>query len=436
MATRPRQIYYLDHSEDFGLSGLTGKICSRIGLRIDAPSVLSVAHHMATEQVDRQLGTDIRLLLEAPLSEDALRRAWMAATRACFDPTEDGQGIRDWLHRLADICPAGEEDVNLDESEGLDEIRPQISEEALRDLVTDEIAELTPRLQYALPTPDTVAALHAIVQHADAELGLRMFLRAVKAYSVPIPAEQHTRLLRLAEQLAYHFSVIHADLNVQWPRLDPGNRMLTSGRFGLPTLASQFHADNWYDDATPRQLVRRFIESDAGLAPGTQAAVLLDDTQRLVDSPLSDRVIADLWLASSGRWYADAQFDSTGRPWLGEIIDECRTYLRDMDPSYRPRLAPTQEALRAAVLHEVQACRAVLDAATLHAALTEGAGTALEQAAMATAPDLTFRLLLETLLIAESTVSHEQYARFTELGEHFGYHPDYVLHRQGLRAAA
>ncbi|GGU30144.1 hypothetical protein GCM10010289_59460 [Streptomyces violascens] len=69
--TRPRPVYYMDYSDDLGLSGLTGMVCSRVGLRIDAQVVLSVAEQLVTEQEDQQLGTDVRLLLDAPLSEGA-----------------------------------------------------------------------------------------------------------------------------------------------------------------------------------------------------------------------------------------------------------------------------------------------------------------------------------------------------------------------------
>ncbi|MFE9574489.1 hypothetical protein ACFYMW_39265 [Streptomyces sp. NPDC006692] len=416
----------MDYAEDFGLSGLTGKVCSRVGLRIDTRAVLAIAAQEAREHEDYQLGTDLRLLLRASLPDHVLHRVWLAATRGCFDPTDSGERIRDWLHLLSDVCPAESGQPDLTESAGLDGARPQISEEKLRGLVRVEIEELAPRLRRALPAAEMVSALYDIVEHVDAELGLRMVLRAVKAYSVPVPAAQYTRLLQLAKQLAYHLSVVHKGLNVQWPPIDPGDRTLPLGRFGLPSLAALFEGDNWYGDATPRMIVRQFVHADDGLVPGIQAALLLDDAQRLMDSPLSDRVIADLWLAASGRWYASDEFDSAGRPWLSEIVEECRTHLHDVDPSYAPYPAPTREAPRAAVLCEVQACRATLDTKIPLIAITEGTGHALEQAATATSPDLTFRLFLQILMTAQSTVTQEQYARYVTLCEQLGYPRDYI----------
>ncbi|GGU30152.1 hypothetical protein [Streptomyces violascens] len=135
--------------------------------------------------------------------------------------------MRQWLQRISDVCPPQGDEADLHTSASFDGHRPQVGEEDLRSIVKAEIDHLATKLQNAIPTSETLSALYDIVQHADADLGLRMFLRAVKAYSVPVSAEQHTRLLQLAEQLAYHFSVVHDGLNVRWPPIDPADRAST-----------------------------------------------------------------------------------------------------------------------------------------------------------------------------------------------------------------
>ncbi|NEA60392.1 hypothetical protein G3I60_41080 [Streptomyces sp. SID13666] len=269
-----------------------------------------------------------------------------------------------------------------------------------------------------------VAALYDIVQHVDADLGLRLFLRTAKAYCVPVPADQYDRLLQLRDELAYHYSVIHQGLNVQWPPLDPGDRALRSGRFGLAMLGAMFDSHSYYGDATPQQMVDRLLHADNGLVPGIQAAVLLDDVQRLIDSPMPDRVLTDPWRAISGRYHVDDAPDITGRPWLREIAGRCRTRLLDVDPTYAPYPAPVQEGPKAAVLYEIQACRTVLESP--RGAVTNGPGPALEQAATTISPDLAFRLFLQILMECEHTVTTEQFARYTRLGQQLGYHDDYV----------
>ncbi|NEA60391.1 hypothetical protein G3I60_41075 [Streptomyces sp. SID13666] len=129
MPSRPRPVYYEDYDQDFGLSGLTARVRSRVGLRIDAPTILALAAQETTQQEDLQLGADVRLLLGSPLPDHVLHAAWRAATGGCFDPTDEATGIRDWLLRLADLCPP--ENREPDSGQASDPVghHPQISEE-------------------------------------------------------------------------------------------------------------------------------------------------------------------------------------------------------------------------------------------------------------------------------------------------------------------
>ncbi|MFI9752298.1 hypothetical protein [Streptomyces collinus] len=435
MTTVPREAHYLHYTEDFGFSGLTGKVCLRTGLRIDTPTILAVAAEQAAEQEDRMLGADVRSLLGSSLSDQALRHLWLAATRGCFDPTGNGERTRDWLRRVADVCPAGEEEIPAGTS-APDETRSAKSEQELRGLALEEIDHLTPRLHRSVPASDMVSALRDLVADVDADLGLRMFLRVLKAYSVPVPAARYERLLELADQLTHPSSVIHEGLNVQWPPLDPHDRTLPLGRFGLPTLAAMFASDHWRYEGTRLETVQRLLHADAGLVPGIQAAILLDDAQRLVDSPLEESDVTDLWLAASGRWHVRDEFDSDGRQWLREITDACRMRLRDADPAYAPYPTPFRDDEKSAVLREIRQCREVLD--TLFPPVgpggTGGAGHALERAAGSVSPDLVFRLLLETLKAADVVVTGEQYTRYADVLRRWGYPQDYILDHERLLA--
>ncbi|MDK1346470.1 hypothetical protein QNO09_24825 [Streptomyces sp. 378] len=45
--TRHREVYYVDHEGDFGLTGLAGALSSVTGPRLDAPTVLALAARTA-----------------------------------------------------------------------------------------------------------------------------------------------------------------------------------------------------------------------------------------------------------------------------------------------------------------------------------------------------------------------------------------------------
>lgn len=48
----------------------------------------------------------------------------------------------------------------------------------------NEIDHLMPRLQSSVPATEMVSALRDVVERVDADLGLRMFMRAVKARTI------------------------------------------------------------------------------------------------------------------------------------------------------------------------------------------------------------------------------------------------------------
>ncbi|MFD0339469.1 hypothetical protein ACFVH0_12355 [Streptomyces sp. NPDC127117] len=180
---RMRELCCIDHVQDFGLSGFAGTLCSRATLRTDVPVVLALAGAQADDE-DYRLGRDVRLLLESPLPDEALHAVWLAAVRRCFDPADEGTGIRCWLRRVAEVCPPFTREREQAETEFLDRLRPTVTEEALRGTVAAEIESAAAALRRAVAVPDIVPALLRVVREADADLGCRLLLRAAKAYSV------------------------------------------------------------------------------------------------------------------------------------------------------------------------------------------------------------------------------------------------------------
>jgi hypothetical protein len=235
-----RELYYLDHGQDFGLSGFAGTLCARATLRTDVPVVLALAGAQADDE-DDQLGRDVRLLLGSPLPDEVLHAVWLAAVRRCFDPAEEGMDIRCWLRRVAEVCPPYTREREQAETDLLDRVRPTVPEEELRGTVAAEIESAAAALRRAVAVPDIVPALLRVVREADADLGFRLFLRAAKAYSVPIDNEAYDRLLAIGELLAHPLLAVHDELNVRWRPVDPGRRDFDLGRFGLSMLAGVFH---------------------------------------------------------------------------------------------------------------------------------------------------------------------------------------------------
>lgn len=406
-----REVYYVDYSADFGLSGLAGTVCDRTRFRIDEPTMAALAARAVLDE-DDQLGRDVRLLLESPLPEETLRAVWLAATRRGFDPAEHGLDTRAWLRRVLETCPprppAG--------SEG----GPTVTEEELRDAVSAELRLLAPALTTAVPVPDLVSALERVVREADADLGLRLLLRALKAYSVRVADDQYHRFLDLGERLDYPLTAVFEELSVRWPPLDTARRDFAFG-FGLPKLSRLFDGewDAWRYEGTgtPRAYVVAFARADSGLVPGAQAAVLLEDAVRLLDSPLDDERITELWRVASRRCHASEDFDADGRTWLRQIAEVCRERLNEVDPAYTPGPRPPRTALADAVLTEVQAAAPALGAT----------GAALIGEVVTEAdPDLGFRLLLRLLDAYEAPITEARYTRLERLADRLGCGEDYV----------
>ncbi|MGW5481840.1 hypothetical protein [Streptomyces sp. NPDC004008] len=154
--TRHREVYYVEYEEDFGLSGLSGKLCSAKGARPDPSAVLELAAVTAHDEEDHQLGRDVRILLESPVPDEVVRAVWPAVTGGSFGPGDHGIGAREWLRMLAEASLV---DV-LAETESQGSVLP---EGELRACVLAEIRSAEPAVRSIVPLPQVVSMLRRIV---------------------------------------------------------------------------------------------------------------------------------------------------------------------------------------------------------------------------------------------------------------------------------
>ncbi|WP_406082198.1 hypothetical protein OG468_32780 [Streptomyces zaomyceticus] len=416
-----REVYLYDYAADFGLSGLAGTLCARATLRLDEPVVLCIAESEA-EDDDYRLGADVRLLLDSALPEEALHTVWLAAVRRCFDPAEEGTDTRAWLDRIAELCPPRAPERDPYEEKSLEASRPVVPEEELRTAVAAEIEAASAGLELRVAVPGAVPALHRVVREVDADLGFRLFLRALKAYSVPVEADTFDRLLAIGDLLAYPWAAVQEGLSVRWRPLDPGRRDLVSGRFGLPMLAAALHGTDRQYAGVAHEAIRQVAADGLGRAPGADAAVLLDDVWRLLDSALPDEAIGLLWRTASGRLYVvgEEEFDVDGRAWLEQVSEVCHAHLAEVDPAYAPFLAPARTDLTEPVLREVR------EAAHADAEPVRGAARVLEDVVTTVDPDLGFRLLLHILATYEVPVTGDRRDRYRAIAAHLGFGADHL----------
>jgi predicted DNA-binding protein len=444
--TGRQEPYYVDYDTDFGLSGLTEAFAlspapentdAALGLvtaKLDAYDrerpVGSVDHLSADERsilgydtshdewgYGDDLREDVRGLVESPLTDEAIRTVWRAAAGGVWDPAAHGMSARDWLRRIDETCavrPPRKVPGRRPAPSPLWDARPPAADE-VRDDVVAEIRFCRERSAGSLPSPDTLSALEEVaVVHP--ELGFRLFLRALKAYSVRIDKEWYDRFQALADRFEHHSALVDSGLDIAWPPIDPARRDATWD-FGLSHLAGQAHQD-WYGS---REEIRRAAEGDnIGQTPGSAAAVLLEDTLRLLRSALPDAAVTALWAGAS-----DRPGSTDGRDWLRLIADVCRERLSEAAPAYTPVEAPARTELADTVLREVrETAPAVVDKAISphwHPVPAADVMDALEHVVTRIDPDLGFRLFLRVLSALSVRLTQEQYDRYEAIGERFGY---------------
>ncbi|MFF4153667.1 hypothetical protein ACFYZU_26045 [Streptomyces sp. NPDC001651] len=404
---RRRPAYGVLYEGDFGLSELAARVFVDQAPALDPDQVLALAAEvagLAEGEGAVELGGDVRRLLESSLPDDVLRTAWLAATRHRFDPAEHGTTMRGWLASLADRWPA----------------REAVTDDGPREAVAACIRTSS------VPEP---SALAHVTEEAGADLGFRLFLRALKAHSLRIEKDEYDRLVALGEKFGHPGPLVHDGLDVRWPPIDIARRDAL-GDVGFSHLTAWF-AGSWHHDATPEQALRQAAAADhEGQTPGSQAAFLLQDTLRLLDSPLPTSALSTLWLTATARGYNIDQLGIDGRDWLRQIAATCRDVLRDVAPAYTPPSPAAVTEPADPVLRELRAVAPLMADRSVspHWEPIPGAeGTAIvEQVVTRVDPDLGFRLLLRMLDVLSVPLTEGQCARYQCLAAHFGHHEHLV----------
>ncbi|MFD8290584.1 hypothetical protein ACFV2B_20550 [Streptomyces lavendulae] len=428
MAQERLAYYELGYGEDFGLTGLTERL-DQAGPEVGMAAALGYAEEIAAgseggEAVE--LGEDARRLLASELPEHVLHTVWLASTRQAFDPVDHGMGVREWLERISKVSTA---QLRRDKRSYVPPpVRPVRDERLCRAAVT-EIRVMAPDLARASAIPDLVHCLEQVVTGADGDLGVRLFLRSLKAHSVPVPQEEYRRLLVLGWQFGFPPAVVHDGLRILWPPVSTSRYGLDDD-FGLSRLAVLFTA-GWHH-RTPRAAVENAVQYDGyERPPGSEAAILLEDTRRILDSTLSDDTISLLWLAATDRGHDLDRFGLSGREWLEQVADVCEAHLSEVAPAYVPSVSAIRTDLRSAVLREIRETAPVAAGTVIGPGTLPLQGTAvwnaLEQVVSKVDPDLGFRLLLRALKILQLPLTETQYARYETLGSDFQYGQSHLL---------
>ncbi|MFJ5288173.1 hypothetical protein [Streptomyces sp. NPDC088348] len=426
------EAYYEIYSEDFGLSGLTVKFSSS-GPPMDEFSASAMVAATANEfdgGYADELRDDVNILLESPVTDDALGKVWLAATRCHFNPDTYGMDSRTWLRKVLETCGPGKPRGKIRVCAGIPPKHQHVVNNALLSgVVLGEIHFIADDLAHQMLTvdhgvPGIVPALEQVVAQTESDLGFRLFLRALKAYSVQVGEEQYDRLMELGERFGFPAPLVHDGLNVYWPPLPLARRRFEDD-FGFSFLTRRFDGP-WEREHTVEEMICLGASTGTGAPPGAQAYLVLADTLRLLESDLSPDALTTLWLAASGRGYNIDHLGIDGRDWLCQITEVSREQLRkDAGPD-----APTPDVSEPASMEHAQvvlrALREVLPALEdrIHRhdwSEVNGAGLALEQVVTSVDPDLGFRLLLGVLRAYHVPITGAQYAQFQMLGDLFGY---------------
>jgi hypothetical protein len=198
-------------SVDFGLSGLTKWFSGPWGPETTPLGMVAEVADWGGGAYAPTLLDDALRLLESPLSTGTIDILWCAALGRRYDPDHRWIDGREWLRQIADVCV---ERIRQDDPAFAPAPRGPAPYSGLRDAVLTEIREVRPALEAATAhhpsqsVPEAVPALERAVTEVDPDLGFRLFLRAMKAYLVPISETRYERYLSLGEQFGYHEFVV------------------------------------------------------------------------------------------------------------------------------------------------------------------------------------------------------------------------------------
>ncbi|MFF7811587.1 hypothetical protein ACFZCF_06675 [Streptomyces sp. NPDC007945] len=195
---------------DFGLTGLAKWLSVQSVGGLGPRDVVGEAIRWGEGAYAPTLLSDAELLLESSLATEVVNVLWSAAVRRAYveeDPWLDGRAwLREIVRLVTERYGAGE----------LSDLRgggPGAGL-AMRDAVLAEIEVMAAPLAAATESDrygavrGVVPALRRVVTEVDPDLGFRLFLRALKAYGVPITESRYVRYHELGEHLGYHELVV------------------------------------------------------------------------------------------------------------------------------------------------------------------------------------------------------------------------------------
>ncbi|WP_240138756.1 hypothetical protein [Streptomyces sp. MUM 178J] len=165
-----------------------------------------------------QLGLDVQSLLRSPLPDGTIRTVWLGATDHVFDPAKDDMDARTWLRKTeaAWLSAMRRTDPTFAPQVAAD---PGAEEELQRAVlaaigsVAGLLTNAAERQIYPLPLRGLVPALEQVVTQVCADLGYRLFLRAMKAYFVEIDKKSHDAFIALGERFGYPKYLVGDGLN-------------------------------------------------------------------------------------------------------------------------------------------------------------------------------------------------------------------------------
>ncbi|MFD7438102.1 hypothetical protein [Streptomyces sp. NPDC059861] len=185
-------------------------------------AVLRVAERTVTDlgrTAALQLGRDVRRLLDSPLPDETLRTVWLGATDNVFDPAKDGISSRTWLRRIEEAWLAAERrgDPTF-VAPPADPVTDEELRQAVVRTIQSVVGDLTNAVEnrtYPLPLPGLVPALEQVALQSCADLGYRLFLRALKASFLEIDKHSHAAFIALGERLGHPTSLVDHGLNIR-----------------------------------------------------------------------------------------------------------------------------------------------------------------------------------------------------------------------------
>ncbi|MFD8222450.1 hypothetical protein ACFV2U_54775 [Streptomyces sp. NPDC059697] len=161
-----------------------------------------------------QIGEDARRLLASALPDEVLRTVWLGATKGYFDPAAYGLSGREWMARIEQTWTAS---VREADAMFVPPAPQPVTDADLRRRVLDQIGTVADDLERAAgerSLPGLVPALEQVVTEACADLGFRLFLRAMKEYFVAIDEHHSEAFTALGERFGYPEFLVDDNLNV------------------------------------------------------------------------------------------------------------------------------------------------------------------------------------------------------------------------------